>query len=471
MADSEKEKGSWPSETLPSSWDWIPFEFVYKNVTSSSRKLKQKQYLQEGSIPVVDQGKELVGGYTENKDLLHESELPLIIFGDHTRCVKFVDFNFVQGADGVKVLKPTELYTPEFSYRALQAVKLPDKGYSRHYKFLKETFFPLPPSNEQKRIVDKIESLQAKSKKAKQALETAKPLLDKLRRSLLESAFRGDLTAEWRKKNPDVEPASVLLERIRKERRKKWEDNELAKMRAKEKEPKDDKWKLKYKEPEPLNHSELYKLPSGWVWSKMEDVSQIASNLVDPLLHLSYPHIAPDNIEKYTGRLFEYKTIQEDGVKSAKNKFFIGQIVYSKIRPYLSKCIIAHFDGLCSADMYPIDSYVDTNYLYYYILSNTFLYHIQKEAGNRVVLPKANQKQVYAVPVPIPPMSEQKKIAKKIEDMLIKKEFVEKFVSQSTEKIQKIDQSILKQAFCGDLVAQDPSDESAKDLLKKIKEG
>jgi type I restriction enzyme, S subunit len=100
---------------------------------------------------------------------------------------------------------------------------------------------PIPPLSEQNRITHRIEALQAKSKKAKQALEAAKPLLDKLRQSTLASAFRGDLTAGWREKNPDVESASVLLERIRKERRKKWEENELAKMRLKGKEPKDNR--------------------------------------------------------------------------------------------------------------------------------------------------------------------------------------------------------------------------------------
>lgn len=361
------------------------------------------------------------------------------------------------------------LSSPPIRDTVRKKVKKAVNQVSINQKELNSIELYLPPSNEQKRIANKIVSLQAKSKKAKQALETAKPLLDKLRQSILASAFRGELTADWRKKNPDIEPAPVLLERIRAERRKKWEENELAKMRAKGKEPKNDKWKSKYKEPAPVDHSELYELPSGWMWSKMEDVSKIASNLVDPLLHSSSPHIAPDNIEKYTGKLIEYNTIQEDGVKSAKNKFFSGQIVYSKIRPYLSKCIIAHFDGLCSADMYPIDSYIDTSYLYYYILSNTFLHHIQKEAGNRVVLPKANQKQVYAVPVPIPPLSEQIQIAIKIKKMMIKKELVEKNVTQSTEKIQKIDQSILTKAFQGELVPQDPSEEPASKTIGRIK--
>jgi len=131
----------------------------------------------------------------------------------------------------------------------------------------------LPPKNEQKRIANKIETLQAKSNKAKKTLETARPLLDKLRQSILASAFQGDLTADWRKKNSDVEPASVLLESIRVERRNKWEETEFAKMRTKGKEPKDDKWKSKYKAPELVDTSDLQKLPNGWCWASVDEIS------------------------------------------------------------------------------------------------------------------------------------------------------------------------------------------------------
>ena len=90
------------------------------------------------------------------------------------------------------------------------------------------------------------------------------PLLEKLRQSILAAAFRGDLTKDWRAKHPDVEPASKLLERIRVERRKKWEEAELAKMKAKGKAPRDDRWKGKYKEPEAVDATGLPGLPEGW---------------------------------------------------------------------------------------------------------------------------------------------------------------------------------------------------------------
>lgn len=119
----------------------------------------------------------------------------------------------------------------------------------------------VPPLNEQRRIVAKIEALKARSQQVKEALEAIPPLLDQFRQSVLAAAFRGDLTADWRQKNSDVEPASDLLERIRAERRHRWEEAELEKMKAGGKTPKDDKWKSKYKDPELIDLEELLEIP------------------------------------------------------------------------------------------------------------------------------------------------------------------------------------------------------------------
>ncbi|MHC5827510.1 MAG: restriction endonuclease subunit S, partial [Nostoc sp.] len=126
---------------------------------------------------------------------------------------------------------------------------------------IESLLIPLPPLNEQRRIVTKIEALKARSQRVKEALEDIPQLLDQFRQSVLAAAFRGDLTADWREQNPDVEPASVLLERIRAERRRRWEEAELEKMKASGKTPKDGKWKEDYKEPEPVDISDLPKLP------------------------------------------------------------------------------------------------------------------------------------------------------------------------------------------------------------------
>jgi type I restriction enzyme S subunit len=141
--------------------------------------------------------------------------------------------------------------------------------------------FPLPPLNEQRRIVAKLEALQARSHRVREALDAVPPLLEKLRQSILAAAFRGDLTKDWRAKHKDVEPASELLKRIRTERRKKWEEAELAKMKAKGKAPTDDKWKAKYKEPEPVDATGLPELPEGWCWASVDALLPTPEDLFD----------------------------------------------------------------------------------------------------------------------------------------------------------------------------------------------
>ena len=137
---------------------------------------------------------------------------------------------------------------------------------------LAEIEVPTPPLHEQRRIVAKLDALRARSRRAKEALGAVPALLDRLRQSILAAAFRGDLTADWREANPDVEPASELLKRIRIERRKRWEEAELAKLVAKGKPPKDDRWKSKYVEPEPVDESELPELPEGWCWASVDEL-------------------------------------------------------------------------------------------------------------------------------------------------------------------------------------------------------
>ena len=128
----------------------------------------------------------------------------------------------------------------------------------------------IPPLNEQRRIVAKIEALTAHSRKASEALDAIPALLDQFRQSVLAAAFRGDLTADWREQNPDVEPAEKLLERIRAGRQAQWEDAcSLAKARGlrKPKAPKTDS--------ETIELTELPIIPKSWFWERLVNMSDL----------------------------------------------------------------------------------------------------------------------------------------------------------------------------------------------------
>jgi len=160
---------------VKTAWPEVAFLEAFEDATRGHTKTKQRDYLPVGRIPIVDQGKELIGGYTDNEAAVSHVELPVIVFGDHTRCIKFVDFEFGPGADGVKILKPRDGIDPRYAYHCVRTVQIPDGGYSRHFKFLKETRIPLPPIDEQRRIaavLDRADAVRAKRRQAVTAYHT-----------------------------------------------------------------------------------------------------------------------------------------------------------------------------------------------------------------------------------------------------------------------------------------------------------
>jgi len=142
-------------------WESVPFSVAVADHSGGNIKTQQRDYLSVGRFPIVDQGKELIGGYTNDETCLCHSELPVIVFGDHTRCFKYVDFPFGMGADGVKVLRPKVEIDVKYLYHYLCQLQLPSGGYDRHFKYLKRcnVLFPTLPK-EQKRIASILDEAE-----------------------------------------------------------------------------------------------------------------------------------------------------------------------------------------------------------------------------------------------------------------------------------------------------------------------
>ena len=261
----------------------------------------------------------------------------------------------------------------------------------------------LPPLAEQERIVAKIEELMplveeyGKTEGKIKALNAEFP--DKLRKSILQQAVQGKLT----ERDPSDEPASELLKRIR---------TEKAQLIA--------EGKLKKEKPLPAitDEEKPFDIPDTWAWVHFTDVIEIASNLVQPNEYHDLMHIAPDNIQKCTGKLLACQTVKEDEVASPNHLFCKGQLIYSKIRPLLRKVVIAPFDGLCSADMYPLKTCLNTSYVKYVMLSEVFNRQVAAIASNRVKMPKINQTELGKIVIPLPPLGEQKRIVARVEELL-----------------------------------------------------
>ena len=129
---------------VPEGWEKKQVKDVLGKV-KRPRKIKKSEFLKEGPIPCVDQSRDFIGGYTDDKEAVVDIGQPVIVFGDHTRILKFVDFPFACGADGTQlIVSNDEAMSQEFLYFALDAIDLSNYFYARHFKFLKAQYIPRP---------------------------------------------------------------------------------------------------------------------------------------------------------------------------------------------------------------------------------------------------------------------------------------------------------------------------------------
>jgi type I restriction enzyme S subunit len=475
---------------MPLHWAEAAFDDLFRNVTSSSRKLPAGNYLTSGAFPVIDQGERYVGGFTNDAELVHEGALPVVVFGDHTRCIKYVNRPFVQGADGVKVLSPPTGLNPKLCYWALIQADIPSKGYARHFAILRALRLPLAPLREQGRIVEAIESYLTRLDDAMVTLERVQRNLKRYRASVLKAAVEGRLVpteAELaRAEGREYESASVLLERILAERRRRWEEAELAKLKAKGTVPKNDKWKAKYVEPVAPDTSELPELPEGWCWAGPEQIAAqeqyaigigpFGSNLkVTDYREEGVPLIFVRNIraESFGGDDTNFVTA-EKAIELKSHIAMAGDLLITKMGEPPGDAAIYPFgrpDGIITADCIRVRTHpilMCAQYVLFAIRSPVFqgqIIYITKGVAQK----KVSLERFKHIALPIAPLSEQNRVSSEIDRLLSVTDSVLNTVVREARRITRLRQSILKWAFEGRLVDQDPNDEPAAVLLERIR--
>ena len=189
---------------MKAGWQKLPFDEVVADESGGNLKTPQSEFLNAGEFAVVDQGKELVSGYVNDRTRLCRSALPVVVFGDHTRCIKFIDFPFCMGADGIKVLRPKVEADTKYLYHYLRQLRIHDGGYDRHFKYLKRADVVLPPLAEQRRIAEVLDRTEALRSKRRAALAQ----LDSLTQSLFLDLFGDPATNP--KGFPKVELGEVV---------------------------------------------------------------------------------------------------------------------------------------------------------------------------------------------------------------------------------------------------------------------
>jgi len=206
--------------------------------------------------------------------------LPVIVFGDHTTIFKYIDFQFVRGADGVKLFKPITDFIPKAFYYICQTLDIPaSQKYTRHYKYLSNVKIPIPDKDIQKKIITEIEAIEAKEAQAKNVIEG--------------------------------------------------KTNEMFKVIRR--------------------NTEL---------KKISDVADLSKNKIDPSTQPDklFNYVGLEHIKSNTGKFLSWQPSIGTSIKSTKNLFKAGQVLYGKLRPYLNKVVIPDFDGVCSTDILVLEN-------------------------------------------------------------------------------------------------------------------
>ena len=428
---AKKEKALTPEEKLaqalvpdveqpyrvPENWCWIHLLDSFDNRTDSKKKIQQKTYLEEGALAIVDQGQGVVGGYSNDDEMRYTGTLPVIIFGDHTRCIKYVDFPFAQGADGVKVLAPKECFLPKAFFYALRSIDIPNMGYRRHYPLFKNYSIPVPPLAEQQRIVDRIESLFAKLDEAKEKAQTVVDGFEDRRAAILHKAFTGELTSKWR------DTHGITMD--------EWENAPLETM---------------------------FQLRSG----STIDVSEEREYGAIPYVKVADMNLPENEIQITTSSRFVDKCPESHVIPEGSTIFPKrgGAILTNKKRYVGIDKIIADLNTMA---IMPIDGKAYGWYGYYWMQSVDL-----RQLNNGSNVPQINNKDMVKLFVPKPSINEQKEIVS-ILDSVFEQEFQAKEAAEQViDQIDTMKKSILARAFRGELGTNNPADESAMELLKRV---
>ena len=296
-----------------------------------------------------------------------------------------------------------------------------------------------------------------------------------LKNSILQMAVQGKLVPQ----DPNDEPASVLLERIRaekerliKEKKIKREKNPSVIFKGADNTP----YEKIGNEVRSLADDVPFDIPDSWEWVRLGNISSYAETKQKVNATSADPTIWGldlEDIEK-GGRLLEHKTVGERKAVGDKTVFAKGDILYSKLRPYLLKILVAPDDGICTPEIVPFRVYggIDPNYIVNY-LKSPYVDNLINSITYGVKMPRVGTETMTSLLVPVPPLEEQRRIVEKIDEVASAVSAYD-VAYQKTETLnsafpEALKKSILQEAVQGKLVPQDPSDEPAEALLERIR--
>ena len=342
-------------------------------------------------------------------------------------------FSLKNGIDRkfVELLLKSEQYTHEVK----KLIPTGSAQKSIHERDLMQIILTVPSEEEQKKLSCLIENRLNNIDMLNSEISTQQTLLKKLRQSILQEAIEGKLTKEWREQNPDVESASVLLEKIKQEK------EQLIKEK-----------KIKKQKPlPPIKEEEIpFDIPDGWVWCRLGDVCTYGSSpKIEPRqINNAMWILDLEDIEKESSKLLQKIRGDKRKTSSTKSKFYKGNVLYSKLRPYLDKVIVADEDGVCTTEILPLYFYggINSYYSMYTLKRKDFLHYVNNITKG-VKMPRLSTKDGQKSLYPLPPLQEQKEIVKKIENLFKICDELETQIEASKKSSEQLIEAVLKEAF------------------------
>ena len=318
---------------------------------------------------------------------------------------------------GFKSFLPSKAFKSEYLYWYLKSIKHILEAKASGTTFLElsakkagEVEIPLPPINEQQRIVNRIDSLFTKLYKAKELIENTLAQFEQNKMAILDKAFTGELTAKWRKEN------NIDL--------------------------------------------------SSWKICELKEVFEVVKDKYNPQNEKQIVnYIGLENIETNRGIVSKNDSSE---VKSIKTKFKKNDVLYGKLRPYLNKHDVANFDGICSTDIlvFRFNNINTAKYINYYFNLPIFVQYVVKNS-NGINLPRVSEKIINKYKIKLPNIEEQQEIVNILDELLAKYNKI-KDLEKQLEQIELLKKAILAKAFRGELGTNNPDEESAEVLLKEI---
>ena len=278
----------------------------------------------------------------------------------------------------------------------------------------------------------------------------------KLRQKILDLAIHGKLVPQ----DPNDEPASVLLERIKAEKERLIKEGKIKKIKKSTK-----------ASDTPHYENVPFEVPSSWVWTTLGEISNYGecNNVsVDSITDDDWV-LELEDLEKDTAKIIQTLSRSKRSIKGVRHRFNKGDILYSKLRTYLNKVLVAPQSGYCTTEIMPFNSYCNvSSYYLNHVLRSAYFLDYTQQCGYGVKMPRLSTTDACNGMIPLPPLAEQKRIVKEIEHWFSLIDVIESGKEDLQATIKQAKSKILDLAIHGKLVPQDPNDEPASELLKRI---